>query len=143
VISCVKSENEKESTVLLTLPDSMFAFLHVLTSGPGFATSPKSFRGDNFMGSLSCGIDQSVQRWAMDWSAGVQFPVGARDFLFSTESRPALGPPQLPIKWVPGSLSPGVKRQVREDDHSPLSSVGVKNGENISPLLHLSSWRGV
>jgi hypothetical protein len=27
----------------------------------------------------------------------------------ATESRPALGPTQLPVQWVPGVLSPGVK----------------------------------
>jgi hypothetical protein len=43
-------------------------------------------------------------------------------------SRPALGPAQPPIKWLPGVLSPRVKRQWREADHSPLSSAKVKNG---------------
>jgi hypothetical protein len=32
-------------------------------------------------------------------------------FLFSTASRPTVGPTQLPIRWVPGALSPGVKPQ--------------------------------
>jgi hypothetical protein len=31
-------------------------------------------------------------------------------FLFSTTSRPVLGPTQPPIQCVPGALSPGVKR---------------------------------
>jgi hypothetical protein len=39
-------------------------------------------------------------------------------FLFSTASRPALGSTQLPIQWVPGILSLGVKRPVREADTS-------------------------
>jgi hypothetical protein len=30
-------------------------------------------------------------------------------FLFSAASRPALGPTQPPIQWVPRALSPGVK----------------------------------
>jgi hypothetical protein len=41
--------------------------------------------------------------------------------LLSTLSRPALGLTQPPIEWVPGALSPGVKRQGREADHSPPS----------------------
>jgi hypothetical protein len=40
-------------------------------------------------------------------------------FLFSTASRPALGPTQPPIKWVPGALSSGIKRPGREADHLP------------------------
>jgi hypothetical protein len=31
-------------------------------------------------------------------------------FLLALASRPALGPTQPPIQWVPGVLSPGVKR---------------------------------
>jgi hypothetical protein len=47
-------------------------------------------------------------------------------FLFTTASRMALGPSQPPIQWVPGALSPGVKRLGREADHSPPSSAAVK-----------------
>jgi len=35
-------------------------------------------------------------------------------------------PTQPPIQWVPGALSPGVKRPGRETDHSPPSSTVVK-----------------
>jgi hypothetical protein len=40
---------------------------------------------------------------------------------------------------VPGTISPGVKRQEREDDHSPPSSSEVKKGGAIPPfpLMHL------
>jgi hypothetical protein len=41
-------------------------------------------------------------------------------------SRPALGSTQPPIQWVPGALSPGVKRPRREADHSPAASAKVK-----------------
>jgi hypothetical protein len=47
-------------------------------------------------------------------------------FLFTTASRPALGPTQPPVQWAPGALSLGVKRPVREADHSPPSSAEVK-----------------
>jgi hypothetical protein len=57
-----------------------------------------------------------------------------KSFLFSTTSRPTLGPTQPPIQWVPGAPSPGVKRQGRETDHSPPSSAEVKNGGAIPPL---------
>jgi hypothetical protein len=35
---------------------------------------------------------------------------GQRIFLLASVSRPALGPTQAPVQWVPGVLSPGVKR---------------------------------
>jgi hypothetical protein len=48
-------------------------------------------------------------------------------FLFSTPSRPALGPTLL-IQWVPGVLSSEVKRLGSKADHYLLSSVAkVKN----------------
>jgi hypothetical protein len=43
-----------------------------------------------------------------DRAIGVRSPAGAKDF--SSVSRPALGPTQPPVQWVPGVLSPGVKR---------------------------------
>jgi hypothetical protein len=48
-------------------------------------------------------------------------------FLSTTLSRTALGPPQPPIQWIPGALSLRFKRSGREADHSPPSSVEVKN----------------
>jgi hypothetical protein len=57
---------------------------------------------------------------------------GLGTFLFATASRTALGPNQPPIQWVPRVLSPGVKPQERETDHSPPSSAEVNN----APLLH-------
>jgi hypothetical protein len=42
-------------------------------------------------------------------------------------SRPVLGPTQPPIQCVSWDLSPGIKRSGREADHSPPSSVEVKN----------------
>jgi hypothetical protein len=57
-----------------------------------------------------------------DRGVGVPSPGKVKKFLFSTSSRPALGPTQPPIQWVPGDLSPGVKREGREADHSPPTS---------------------
>jgi hypothetical protein len=53
-------------------------------------------------------------------------PGRVKNFLFSTASRPVLGPTQPPIQWVQGALSPRVKRQGREADHSPPTSTEVK-----------------
>jgi hypothetical protein len=60
-------------------------------------------------------------------------PGRGKIFLFSTA-----GPTQPPIECVPGAISPGVKRQRREADHSPPSSAEVKNGEAMPPLPHMS-----
>jgi hypothetical protein len=59
-----------------------------------------------------------------DRGIGVRVPVGSR--ILSTSSRPPLGPTQPPIQWVPGALSPGMKRPGREADHSPPTSAEVK-----------------
>jgi hypothetical protein len=36
---------------------------------------------------------------------GVRVPVASKKFLFSTSSRPTLGPTQPPIQWVPDTIS--------------------------------------
>jgi hypothetical protein len=47
-------------------------------------------------------------------------------FLLFTLARPVLGLTQPPVQWVPGTLSPGVKRPGREAYHSPPTSAEVK-----------------
>jgi hypothetical protein len=59
-----------------------------------------------------------------DRGVGSRVPVGSR--MFSTSSRPALGSTQPPFQWVPGALSPEIKRPGREADHSPPASAEVK-----------------
>jgi hypothetical protein len=58
-------------------------------------------------------------------TVGVRVPIGSRNF--STSSRPVLRPTQAPTQWVPWALPPGVKRQGREADYSPLTSAEVNN----------------
>jgi len=48
----------------------------------------------------------------------------------STPSRPALGPTQLHVQWVPG-ISRGVKRSGRGADHPPIYSAEVKEGVEL------------
>jgi hypothetical protein len=59
---------------------------------------------------------------------------GLEIFLFTTASRTALEPTQPPIQCEPGALSLGVKQPGREVDHSPPSSVEVK--ECVEIYLH-------
>jgi hypothetical protein len=49
-----------------------------------------------------------------------------RFYYFATASRPALGPNQPPIKWLPGALSPAVKRPSSECHHSSLCTAELK-----------------
>jgi hypothetical protein len=56
----------------------------------------------------------------------ISSPDRITNFLFSTSSRPALSFTQPPIKWVPGSVYPEVKRKGSEADHSPSTSVEIK-----------------
>jgi hypothetical protein len=62
-----------------------------------------------------------------------------KSFLFSTSSKLALGSIQPTIQWVTGALSPGVKRQVREADHSPTSAE-VKKMWIYTPTTPTLSW---
>jgi hypothetical protein len=68
-----------------------------------------------------------------DYGAGRPFDRGTipgrgKGFFLCPVSRPALGPTQPPVQWVPGVLSPGDKtRPGRDADHSPPSSAEVKN----------------
>jgi hypothetical protein len=57
-------------------------------------------------------------------------------------SRLALGATQPSIQWVAGAAPPDIKWQEREADHSPPSSVDVKNGGAVPPLAYTSSHRG-
>jgi hypothetical protein len=63
---------------------------------------------------------------------------GRGKIFFFILSRPALGPTQHPIQWVPGALSPGIKPPELEADHSPPSSVEVKNGGAIPPYVFMA-----
>jgi len=51
---------------------------------------------------------------------------------FYTVSRLALGPTQLPIKWVLGALSPMVKGPGYKADHSCPSSAEIKKAQSYT-----------
>jgi hypothetical protein len=60
------------------------------------------------------------------WRGESSSPGSIKNFLFSMSSRPALGPTQPPVQWIPGAVSSGVKQPGREADHSPATSARVK-----------------
>jgi hypothetical protein len=74
--------------------------------------------------------------------AKIEFAAGEEIFLYSTASKPVLGPTQPPFHWVLGALSLGEKLPGYEADHSLPSSAKVKNGGAIPQLPLMSSWRG-
>jgi hypothetical protein len=58
-------------------------------------------------------------------------------------SRPALGPTHNSIQWVPGALSPGIKRLECKTNHSPPASAEVKK-KNVDLYIHSpTSFYGV
>jgi hypothetical protein len=68
--------------------------------------------------------------------------IGVRGFDSRRASRPTLGPTHPPIHWVPEAILPGVKRQGREADHSPLSSAEVNNTwrHTCTPQYVFMAW---
>jgi hypothetical protein len=85
------------------------------------------------------GIVQCCSAGLWPGRSGVRIQAGLGIFLFTTTSRPPLWPTQLPIQWVPDALSLKVKRPESEADHSPPSSVEVKNAWSYisTPPIHL------
>jgi hypothetical protein len=63
---------------------------------------------------------------------------GPRDFSLFQVSRPALGPTQLPVEWVVGPVTLGMKWLGCIANHSPPFSAKFKNGGVICLMsIHL------
>jgi len=74
---------------------------------------------------------------------GFESRQGLGIFLFTTASKPAMGPTQPPIQWVTATPSLGLKRPGREADRSPPSNAEIKECVELylfSP--NTPSWRG-
>jgi hypothetical protein len=102
---------------------------------------------------ITAGTDVTVgsQDISVDRAAGRRLSVQVSNLgrgnisVFSTSSRPILGPTQTHIQWIPGALSPGgggggVKLTEREADHLSPPSAEVKNGGAILSFSDISSW---
>jgi hypothetical protein len=69
----------------------------------------------------------------MERTAGIRFPARKKDFcLHSVRTGSGAQPASYPMGTV--GLSPGVRQQRREADHSPPPSAEAKNGGAMSPL---------
>jgi hypothetical protein len=84
-----------------------------------------NYPGTTFLWALLFVMNSTVTD-TTGWTTGIEFPAGARDFIYAAVSRPALGPTQPPIQWIRGAEP--------EVDHSPLSSAEVKNDGTVPPL---------
>jgi hypothetical protein len=74
---------------------------------------------------------------------GFESRQGLGTFPFTTTSRPALGLTQLPMQWVPGALSLGIKRPGRETDHWHSTIAEVKNTWNYNSTRLVRHLHGV
>jgi hypothetical protein len=91
-----------------------------------------------------------MKEWSQDDSVGIaigygldgqgSIPSRARLFPSPQLSDEVWGPPSFLSSGYWGEISPGVKQQGHEADHSLLSSSEVKKGGVIPPFLHMSSW---
>jgi hypothetical protein len=107
----------------MNLPQFVFSFLHsqcTLLPRERAVIAP-------WLQRLGYGLDERGSILGRDWE------------FFSS---PPLGPTQPPIQWVPGALSPRVKRPGREADHSSPSSAEVKTRCSYTSTPNTSSWRG-
>jgi hypothetical protein len=93
--------------------------------------------------SRDCSVGIALSYGLDDRGSRVRFSAGDGKFLFTTASITALVLTQPPIQWLPGAISLEINRRGREADHSPPSSVEVK--ECVEIYLHspnTPSWRG-
>jgi hypothetical protein len=73
---------------------------------------------------IEAGIAHSVQQLAT--GSMIESPGRIKNFLFTTQSRPALEFTETPIQWIFGAPSPGIKRPWHELDHPPPANAEIK-----------------
>jgi hypothetical protein len=88
----------------------MFQIPHILFICHGLHSHVGSFKNKIKICYKNCSWTQ-YSDLTTGRKTGIRLPVEAGIFLFATAFRP-------PIQWVPGALSPAIKRSGREADHS-------------------------
>jgi hypothetical protein len=79
----------------------------------------------------------TIRIWDSSVGIGTGYELVGRDS-FRGENKSVQRSTHPPTGWIPRTLSSGEKRPGSEADHSPTSSVEVKNGGAIPPLPHMS-----
>jgi hypothetical protein len=128
-----ESGDVEGESLVITIVSNFRTCIIIITFGICVGSSPRALL-------LNCGLYLALRTYFYSYRGGRDSdwlragrPRGrssssgmCKNVLFSTSSKPALGPTQFPIHLVPGALSLGVKRSGSEADHSPPTSAEVK-----------------
>jgi hypothetical protein len=89
--------------------------------------------------SLDSAVGIATSYWLNDRGVRVRVPVGSRIFASPGRSDRLCGP----MQWVPGTVSPEMKRQGRDADYSTPTSDEVKKTWIYTSTPHTPSWYSV
>jgi hypothetical protein len=122
---------------MLTFTRMIIKCLHYMQPKPSFPRSQNLLFGTmlNQLNSFDT-LKMNSVGITTGYGSGFNSPQGQEIFRYFTASRPALGPTQLPIRWVPGELSPRAKLTIHLNQvprsimmelhlHSPMYLHGV------------------
>jgi hypothetical protein len=119
------TNNTHKSSILNSVLYTTFIFLLFLWLASCCAYTMNMFNFYRQRRNSSVGIASIY--WLDDWGIGVRVPVISRIFSYPRRPDRLWGPPNLLSNGYRGAvLSPRVKRQGREADHSPPTSAEVK-----------------